>query len=200
MKHSSRLKFSLVLMFICLLSAGLLSFVYFLTNPKILAQKVKEEKGSLKEVLPFASSFKPIKKDEKILYYRGFDEKGNIVGYCFLAYGKGYSNTIETLVGIRPDGKISGIKILHQNETPGLGSRICEVKKGETLWEALRRKKAKGSIKPKRPWFQEQFKGKRVDELGRIEAISGATVSSQAVIDSVKEKIKEILELISRKH
>ena len=58
-------------------------------------------------------------------------------GYTFTAYGKGYSSTIETIVGVDPDGSICGIKIVDQKETPGLGAKVQEVSSQNTLWAVI---------------------------------------------------------------
>ena len=97
------------------------------------------------------------------------------------------------MVGITDDGTIQGIKILSQNETPGLGSNIDEVVEDKTVWTAFS-KEEKGAT-PK-PWFQEQFRGKSINNLDQIETITGATISSAAVIVSIKEKVEIILKEI----
>ena len=87
------------------------------------------------------------------------------------------------------------IKILSQNETPGLGSKIIEVEQDETIWSALSQEKKEEAAVPK-PWFQEQFRGENIDSLDQIETITGATISSTGVIDSIREKAEIILEEI----
>ncbi len=74
------------------------------------------------------------------------------------------------MVGIRPDGSVVGIEILHHAETPGLGSKITE------------------------PWFKEQFAGKSLDNAdwrvrkdgGQFLEITGATISPRAVVQAVR--------------
>ena len=92
------------------------------------------------------------------------------IGYAFTVIGSGYGGDIEMLVGIEADAAtIRGLSVISHGETPGLGAKITE------------------------PWFQEQFEGKDVNTLalvddgGEIDAISGATISSSAVVDAVKE-------------
>lgn len=187
------LRFGLTLFIICLIAAGLLSSVYSLTKDKIAAQKESEEKLSLSEVLPQAQEFKFLDRGENS-FYIGTDTKGKIVGYAFTAEKRGYSSDIVTMVGIDSEGNIKGIKILSQNETPGLGSKIVEVEQNKTIWSALSKKQEEEIIP--RPWFQEQFRGKNIKNLDQVETITGATISSTAVIDSIKEKAKIILQEI----
>lgn len=164
------IRFGLILGVICIVAAGLLAGVNSLTKPRILAQALAEENAGLKEVLPEANTFEAVKEKEEIIYYRGYDKNSKFVGVAFKATGKGYSSVIETLVGMLKDGKIIAIKILSQNETPGLGSRITESS------------------------FINQFK--RINDLSRVQAITGATISSRAVINTVEKKASEVRGLI----
>lgn len=166
------LRYGLTLMLICSIAAGLLAGINSLTKPKIIAQARLEEEASLKKVIPEGFRFEPIKEKDDIIYYKAYDEEGKLIGLAFKASGKGYSSTIETMVAMALDGTISTIKILSQNETPGVGSQIAE------------------------PGFAEQFRHKNTQNLDEIQAITGATISSRAVIDSVKVKAKEIQKLI----
>ncbi|MBI5873545.1 MAG: FMN-binding protein [Candidatus Omnitrophica bacterium] len=195
MLKSNYLKYAATLAIICLAASGLLSVVFNLTQPKIIYQKMLEEQASLKEVLPQAANFEPVKEGEDIIYYNAKDAGGNIIGYAFKASKKGYSSDIVTMVGVDTDGVISHIKILSQNETPGLGTRISEVIQKETLWDIVLKKVKLGL--PPAPWFQGQFDGKRAEALkGSVNVITGATVSSRAVIDSIENKAKEIMEKV----
>lgn len=188
------LRFSLILFLICFFTAFSLSLVNRITQPKILAQLEKEQQLALHEVVPQAFRFEPIKKDGEIHYYKAFDKDGNLLGYAFKTETKGYSSNILTMVGIKPDGKIISIKILSHNETPGIGSKITEIKTTQTLWDKFTKKPQETK---EEPWFCEQFKGKDVRNLEKeIEAISGATISSEAVIKSVKEKAELLLKEI----
>lgn len=186
-------QFGITLTIICLGAALLLSSVNSLTKPKIEAQKKQKELTALKEVIPQAKDFSPVKNNDEILYYRAKDSQGNTFAYAFKALGKGYSSTIITMVGINKDGKIINIKIINQNETPGLGTRIAESEQTTTIWDKLKGKKEAAAEKP---WFQKQFSSKTLNDFDSIDTISGATVSSSAVKNSIKDKIKEVLKLI----
>ena len=164
------IRYGFILMFICVIAAGLLSTVNFLTQPRIIAMAQAEEEASLKEVMSQAADFKPVKSADKTLYYQAQDKNGKIIGVVFKAEGKGYSSTIETVAGMLNDGTITAVKILSQGETPGLGSRITK------------------------PDFLAQFKDKK--DLSAVQAITGATISSSAVINSVREKAQEIKKLM----
>lgn len=186
-------RYAATLAIICLAASGLLSVVYNVTQPKIAAQAKMEEESALKDVYPGVERFEPVEGKGNILYYKALSASGELLGYAFKAEKKGYSSTIVTMVGMDTKGIIKRIKILSQNETPGLGSRIEEVRQKETFWDVVL-KKVKIAQKP-RPWFQAQFDAKGYETLDRnVEAITGATISSLAVIVSVEEKAREVME------
>ena len=103
-----------------------------------------------------------------------------LVGYAFLATGKGYGGDIDILVGLEDEQTLKGITIVTQSETPGLGSRIIESS------------------------FVSEFVGANIDDIflkkdgGQIDAITGASISSEAVVDVVRntamEKVKSLKE------
>ena len=189
------IRFAATLAIICLASSGLLSVVYGITRPKIAAQQLREEEESLKEVFPEAVGFEPVREAGEILYYKAIGQDEKEIGYVFKASSRGYSSDIVTIAGLDLKGRITNIKVVYQNETPGLGTRITEVIQKETLWDVILKKVKLG--KPPKPWFQEQFSGKDAFGLSQnIDAITGATISSRAVIESVQEKASRLKELI----
>lgn len=127
-------------------------------------------------------------------YYTAYadESKSELLGYSFTAYGKGYSSTVETIVGVDTSGAICSVKITSQKETPGLGSKVEEVASQNMLWDVLAgRAEDESGVKP---WFQKQFEGLGPDDLRVVKtsdepgivAITGATISSEAVTSSVK--------------
>ena len=166
------LRYGFILALICLVASGLLATVNSLAKGKILAQVKLEEEASLREVIPEAESFQPVKHGEEIIYYQAVDKKGRPTAVVFKATNKGYSSAIETMVGMEKNGTIIAVKVLNQNETPGLGNRILQ------------------------PSFTGQFTAKNIQRLDEVQAIAGATISSRAVLDSVKKKAEEIKGLI----
>lgn len=188
------LRYGFILASICIIAGGLLATVHFLTRARIAAQVQAEEKAALLEVLPEGINFEPMKSGSDIVYYKAYGKENKFLGVAFKTSAKGYSSQIDTMVGMTRDGTITTIKILNQNETPGLGSKIVEISDDTTIWDVARgKKKTQQTMKP---WFQERFKSKKIEDLKNIQAITGATVSSKAVIDSVEKKAKEIRELI----
>lgn len=165
-------RYGVTLSLICGVAAASLAAVNLMTKSRIITQAQAEEETALKDVLPQATRFEPVKKDGETLYYKAFDAQGKFSAVAFTAAQKGYSSVIQTMVGMSRDGVINAIKVLSQNETPGLGSGVTS------------------------PDFCGQFSGKAIDGLAEVSAITGASISSKAVIDSVKNKAQEIRDLI----
>lgn len=167
-------KFGVVLGVICIISSALLAVVNGFTQPQIKLQNEKEEKAALEAVFPQAANFKAHISADKLDYYLVYDGSGHLQGFAIKASGKGYSSDIETLVGLNLDLDISAIKVLSLNETPGLGSRVAEKD------------------------FTGQFQGKNSSSISSVQAITGATISSRAVINSIKDKISELMPELSK--
>ena len=88
------------------------------------------------------------------------------------ATADGYCGPIDMLVTIDSEDKIAKIRILEHSETAGVGARICEQD------------------------FLNQFKGKTADEViarKGVDAITGATISSGAVIEAAGKAVKVYL-------
>ena len=173
------LKFILTLTMVCMVAGLILAGVYSLTSPLIAAQKAKESNQALSQVVPGADTYKE-KTFSKGNYYECY--KGSkLIGYAVFAQRPGYAGAIKLLVGIDKKGIITGLEVLAQSETPGLGARATEVKQGE-----------------KEPWFLSQFRGKKASllKLNDIETITGATITSEAILLSVKSYIVDFLKEI----
>lgn len=166
------LHYGFILALICTVASSLLAGVNSLTKPKIIAQAELEEQNSLTEVLAEGKKFEAVKSGEKVIYYKAYNQEGKLIGFAFEAQGKGYSSLIETMVGMKIDGTIAAIKVLSQSETPGLGARVASLE------------------------FTARLSKINSRDLSTVQAITGATISSRAVIDSVQKKAEEIKELI----
>jgi len=170
-------RFAAILMLVAALAAGSLAWVNEITKPLINEQEKGELEIAKHEVLPNAKTFNEVKSEGEILLYQGFSDNGKLIGYVFQAEGDGYAGTIKTIVGIDTLFIIQAIKILSQQETPGLGTQCEEIRSGEET-----------------PWWCRQFSGKNAKNIqvikdgGQIEAITGATITSRAITNAIAEK------------
>lgn len=199
---SNILRLSIVLAIVTVVAAFVLAEIYSVTKPQIELQKQAKTQDALKFVLPDAMLLTevtrkvPVKdgdgvtlyEKEEVVYYRAFaDADGlQLLGYAFKADGNGYSSVIETMVGIDTLGTIKNIKIISQKETPGLG--------------ALAEDSAEFTGKK---WSTQQFKGKTVEQMkvdkdgGEIVSITGATITSRTIANSIRDELKILLPQIA---
>ena len=151
-------------------SAGILALTHQLTEHKRIANMQQREFLARQELVPTAVSFVPAKAHD-YRFTKGLNKDKMVAGYLLKAVRRGYSSNIETLIAVNNDFSIMAIKVLAQNETPGLGAKI------ET------------------PWFTKQFgllKGTAIavrKDGGAIDALTGATISSRAVAESVRLEV-----------
>ena len=170
------IKPGIVLLIITIVAAGLLGAVNIATKDTIAEVEKKATETSMKEVLPDAKSFNDeITNDEKNYgiikkYSEGLDDSGNTVGYTFNISTKGFSTGLNLMVGITKDGVISGVDVLSHGETPGLGANADQPK-----WIGQFTDKS-GKL--------EVTKTDSVSE-NQIQAITGATITSNAVTQAV---------------
>lgn len=91
----------------------------------------------------------------------------------------GYNAPIRLLVGITPDGTVSGVRAVAHRETPGLGDRI---EAGKSRW--IMQFTTKTLQMPALPgWAVDR------DEGGEFDTLTGATVTSRAVVNAVKNTL-----------
>lgn len=170
------LRYGMILFTICLVASLVLSFTYKVTKSSIQEQLTADEKKALAEIFPEATAFEDKTFDGKSYYLAKKDARE--LGFVMKVEAKGYSSNIVMLAGFDRQGVIKGVEVLSQQETPGLGAKIAEIKTGE-----------------KKPWFLTQFQGKSANELDlkNIQAISAATITSRAVVESVKKSVEEFM-------
>jgi electron transport complex protein RnfG len=154
---------AMILMVFCVISAGGLAYVYLFTQPQIDKNAKLSLENSLREVLPGSADFEEVKCGEAQAYK---SDKG----YAVLVTPRGYGGPVKMLVGVDKEGKVVRVKVLDQKETPGLGARVIQ------------------------PEFLNQFSGKsesdKLEPKQDIDAITGATITSRAACQGVKQALK----------
>ncbi len=120
---------------------------------------------------------KKIKMDIK----KAIAADGRCVGWAFSCEGSGFADKIKLVLTINAGfEKIAGFGVLSSNETPGFGDQI------------------------KSPFYRNQFFGVPAEQLklsktgnpkvidSEIVAISGATVSSEAVVEIINHYVEQV--------
>lgn len=182
------IKVGLILFVITAVSALVLAAVNSMTAPVIAENEAKKQSEAMRTVLPDAKEFSDENLFEGIenkvvsAVYEAKDENGETAGYAVMANPNGYGGAISMVVGINPDMSVSGIDIISQSETAGLGAKCVNDD------------------------FKSQFGGKTagitVSKNGggenSIDAISSATITSNAVTSGVNASIEAVTELIGK--
>lgn len=165
------------LFLIAAVAGVLLAFTESLTSPLIGENLLRKLEEARREVLPDAKTFLPAEFKEAdgstTTYVAGFKETGELSGIVINAAPKGYAGPIEMVLGINQNGKLSGVKILSQKETPGLGTKLAAASFLDPFNRVLKEKE--------KPVFLVKQDG------GDIDAITAATISSRAFCSGVRE-------------
>ncbi len=190
-------KFPLVLLVVAVISATSLAGLWALTQTSRDEMAKKGVEAALEVVFPGVQDFevRETKVDGQPFTYRVAVKDGAVAGYVAEGAASGYSSTLKVMVGVDKNFTIKGIKVLYQKETPGLGDKVNEILSKKT-WGTI----VSGTSpdeKGLRPWFQVQFDGKRTPvkvnkDGGRIESITGATISSRAVCNAVNQAVERL--------
>jgi electron transport complex protein RnfG len=170
------IKLFMVVLLFSAVSGGLLAAVKNATQERIEYQQIKFVKGpAIQEILkgcsndPLTTRFKiQDGKVDRSFFVGVFDGKPNTV--AFESAGKGFGGDMAIVVAVNLDkDEIVGVAVTTHRETPGVGSRVRTD-----------------------PAFARQFKGQLIQDPfkvkgdgGKIDAVSGATVSSRGVCGAV---------------
>ena len=209
MTAKDMVKITINLIVIYVIGGLILAYVYAKASPIMFIKAKEEKEAALRTMMPDADKIEAIGKWEphhKHAEYYAAEKCGEVklksvkdektgemkeekecinpqnIGYVVEGFGKGYSSYINILVSVDKDFTVKKINILHHAETPGLGDEI------------------------EKDYFLKRFEGKTIDTLvvikgetaDKVEAISGATISSRAVTeDGVKNGVKMLKEKLS---
>lgn len=156
------------ILFIITLIAGLaLAATNMVTAGPIEEQRVKAVLAARSAVFPTADSFVEMAIDPDSSFGSVVEAKSgsDLIGYVIQLTVSGYGGPIEIILGVDTQGTITGLSVGGSKfaETAGLGTRV------------------------KLPSFTDQFVGLSESPTlnGNVDTISGATVSSSAVINGV---------------
>jgi electron transport complex protein RnfG len=193
-----------VLILVGALSGLVLAASYSITKPLIDRHDAEELKDSIFVVLPGVDRYEKIDTPQLELY-RGFRADDSVAGYAFVAEGSGFQGAIRMMVGIDAELKnLLGMRVLAQAETPGLGAKITEEKfqaQFEHLspaWSDSLSAASPGQGDEEEgatptpveiPKYLTYVKNITPDKPNEIQAITGATISSEAVISTINQHL-----------
>ena len=168
---------------ICLVVAALLGGVNAVTAGRIEEINFQNTAMSLKEVAETADEFNTAELTDamtaaasaqgaKVTEAYEVRAGGERIGYAFKMVASGSQGNIEMIVGVDTENTVTGVSIVSNKETAGIGSKVMEnnaLPSGVGVLDQFIGKSGAGSLTV----------GKTVD------AISGATVSSKGVTKGV---------------
>jgi electron transport complex protein RnfG len=177
------------LVVICIVVSAALAFTNAITTDKIKERADLDAESAKAEVLSDADRFETVEGLDELVAqnpaldiikeaYRGF-KADTLQGYVFQVSSKGYGGDISVTVGIDKDGKITGVRIGENKETPGLGAKAAEPRFKSQLENIV----PGGLLKV--------VKGEKT-KPEEIEAISGATITSKAVVKAVQAAVDAV--------
>lgn len=178
----------ITLTLIGVISGGLLSQISGWADPQIAEHRQKETEAAIFEVQPGAKRYEKL-NDVNFEVYEVYNENDEMLGYAMPYEGNGFQGKVRLMIGLNADmEKMTGMRVLEQVETPGLGTKVV----------------TDPSNKTNPMWFPEQFNGvntqpeityvknAKPSKDNEIMAITGATISSKSVVGIINTGIKEL--------
>lgn len=176
-------------------AAGLLVVaVYRATLPRIEGYEAAKVAGAVREVLKAPVRWDTLYLEKGALTrtpraggdrkslptaYVGYDASGNKLGAAVTAQEPGFQEEVLLMIGFEPSkGTLIGFKVLDEKETPGLGDKIERDQSFVSQFP--------GRVAP--------LKGVRkasADNPSEVQTITGATISSRAVIRIINHAVEK---------
>ena len=170
---------TIVLTVICLVISAALAVTHAVTLDTIAQRTAEDTLKAQLVVLPAAQSFENktiATADGEFTYAEGYDANGAVVGYVFQTNSAGYGGDIAVMTGIDTQNSVTGVTLLSNSETPGLGKKA----ENEDFTNQYKQSMPESGF--------QVVKGNNAGE-GEIDAITGATITSNAVTDAVNQAI-----------
>lgn len=176
------IKLTVTLFVTCVIVAALLGLVDNVTRDKIAAINWENTVAAMKAVVadPDATTFSDALENTDAMSAAAASAGGTLdsvyevqvggagAGYAIKVVASGSQGNIEMMVGVDGEGTVTGVSIVDNSETAGIGSKVMENQNG-VLDQFIGKSAADGTLAV----------GTNVD------AITGATVSSRGVTAGV---------------
>ena len=174
------LRLSGILLAICACVAAALAGVNALTKDRIAAAQLEKTQAAIAQVLEGEATKMDLPTDMDLGIVRGAYQSE--YGYAVEVAPNGFDGEILMMVGVDLEGKVTGISVISQTETAGLGAESAS-------------DSAKGNA------FREQFVGLSSGEIlvdkdgGKLDSLTGATITSRAVASGVQAALDFVSEV-----
>ena len=182
MKRWQMIKLGLILAMYTIVGCVGLAFVYNSTSKTIAQRQEADLQAGLHEVFPKATGFTPMDKvksaNPNIVFDAAYTADGpsGSLGIAVKVHGPSYGGPTTLIVGVSTDGTITGVKVLENKDTPGLGANAAS----STYYVD----------KATKTTFSGQFAGKKLTDGFVVKkdviAITSATITSRSITNLVQ--------------
>jgi len=197
------LKFVVILLVVCLSIGGGVACLYASLRARIAERDLQAKRDAIEAVCPDGAAAdtanplagRPFAPDA---VYAARDGQGTPAAYVAAGEATGYSSVVKVMVGVRADTfAVVRVVVLDQQETPGLGANVAETRSSYNLWQKLfGAAQAEKRFNP----FLDQFVDKQPDRFGEIDAMTAATITSNATKAAVRQAIDRIRTAARQSH
>jgi len=203
-KEASSFRLVATLALTGLLSGLVLVAIFLVTQPVILRNQAEAMRKAIFRVLPGTATIEtyvlsgeqlePFESADGSMpsgdaVFAGLDEGGRLVGYAIPGDGPGFQDTIKLIYGFDPARRaIIGVQVLESRETPGLGDKII-------FDEEFHENFAELKVDPEIVSVKTAEKPRPSNE---VDAITGATISSDAVVSILNKSTRQWLPVLDR--
>ncbi len=174
---------SWLVVLLSLLFGGALAAVEITLAPRIKENKRNWAASKIPVLVPGA--VKETSSERQLggkTIFAACDEEGRQVGWVAYAAGPGFADRIEVLIGVDlAVATITGIQVLDQKETPGLGDFITSRERFSHAFEG------QPTVRPLTVVKRDVVPGS-----GEVKALTGATISSESVAAIVNRRVAEL--------
>ena len=166
----------LVLVVVCFVVTFALAMAYGVTKPIIDKNNLKESNKAKSELIPEAKNYdgKLVVVQKNKIYVTEASKAVNGSGVVVTVNSNSYGGTLTAMIGIDNKGKITNVKIMSAQDTPGIGTKAQDPKH-------------LGQYKGLSDLGSETIK----DSKSKVKYITGASISSQAIHESVFAGLKQ---------
>lgn len=164
---SQLLRQTVTFVIVLVFTLALLTLLHLAASGVIQSREAQRQAGFMSQVMPDADVFSQMRfEDSRVDDVQAAYQGSTLQGYCVTVTVNGFRGPVTTMTGVNTNGEVTGVAVISQNESPGLGDGIG----GQD--------------------FLSRFTGGRGTlhvGAGRngVAAVTGATKSSSAVVESV---------------
>jgi RnfABCDGE-type electron transport complex G subunit len=191
-------RFVLILGVICLVMGSGVAMIYAHFKDTLAARDEQQRAALRLQVLPGGPGYlpaEPLTGDPDVFVVKRAD--GTPAAYAAEGAAQGYSSTVRVMVGMNADEHLTlrKVVVLSQQETPGLGANISETKSTYNLWQKIG---VQPSNEPEATYndFMDQFAAKSAEQLAEVDAMTAATITSNAVKAAVRQAVGRVRQAV----